>query len=260
MVKIATWNVNSVRARTQHLLQWLGDFKPDIVLLQELKCVEEQFPREQVEDAGYNVEILGQKTYNGVAVLSKSPMEVEQRGLLGPGFDEDTHARYLEVFTAGLRVASIYAPNGNPVDTEKFPYKLNFQERLYARAKELLQTEDAFILAGDYNIIPEPIDAMNPAAWVGDALYQPETRGFYRKMRYLGLTDAIRSLHPEHGIFTFWDYQAGAWQRDNGIRIDHLLLSPQAADRLVAAGVDRTPRGWEKASDHTPAWCELSDN
>ena len=258
MVKIATWNVNSVRARTQHLVQWLGDFKPDIVLLQELKCVEEQFPRTEVEDAGYNVAILGQKTYNGVAVLSKSPIDVEQSGL--PGMEEDTHARYLEVFTAGLRVASIYAPNGNPVDSEKFPYKLKFLDCLYAHAKALLETEDAFILAGDYNIIPEPIDAMNPAAWTKDALFQPESRAMYRKLLHLGLTDAIRAQHPgQHGVFSFWDYQGGSWQRDNGIRIDHLLLSPQAADRLVTSGVDRTPRGWEKASDHTPAWCELSD-
>lgn len=257
MVKIATWNVNSVRARAAHLQQWLGEFRPDIVLLQELKCLEEQFPRTEIEDLGYNVAILGQKTYNGVAVLSKSPIDVEQRGL--PGMEDDTHARYLEVFTAGVRVASIYAPNGNPIDSDKFPYKLTFLERLYEHAKALLETEDAFILAGDYNIIPEPIDAMNPAAWAGDALFRPESRALYRKMLFLGLTDAIRALHPEHGVFTFWDYQAGAWQRDNGIRIDHLLLSPQAADRLVASGVDRTPRGWEKASDHTPAWCELSD-
>ena len=257
MVKIATWNVNSVRARAAHLQQWLGEFRPDIVLLQELKCLEEQFPRTEIEDLGYNVAILGQKTYNGVAVLSKSPIDVEQSGL--PGMEDDTHARYLEVFTAGVRVASIYAPNGNPVDSDKFPYKLAFLERLYEHAKALLETEDAFILAGDYNIIPEPIDAMNPAAWTGDALFRPESRALYRKMLFLGLTDAIRALHPEHGVFTFWDYQAGAWQRDNGIRIDHLLLSPQAADRLVASGVDRTPRGWDKASDHTPAWCELSD-
>lgn len=257
MVKIATWNVNSVRARAAHLQQWLGEFRPDIVLLQELKCLEEQFPRTEVEDLGYNVAILGQKTYNGVAVLSKSPIDVEQRGL--PGMEDDTHARYLEVFTAGVRVASIYAPNGNPIDSDKFPYKLTFLERLYDHAKALLETEDAFILAGDYNIIPEPIDAMNPSAWAGDALFRSESRALYRKMLFLGLTDAIRALHPEHGVFTFWDYQAGAWQRDNGIRIDHLLLSPQAADRLVASGVDRTPRGWDKASDHTPAWCELSD-
>jgi exodeoxyribonuclease-3 len=258
MVKIATWNVNSVRARTQHLVQWLGEFRPDIVLLQELKCVEEQFPLTEVEDAGYNVAILGQKTYNGVAVLSKSPIDVEQRGL--PRMEEDTHARYLEVFTAGLRVASIYAPNGNPVDSEKFPYKLTFLERLYEHAQALLETEDAFVLAGDYNIIPEPIDAMNPAAWAKDALFQPQSRALYRKLLHLGLTDAIRAQHAgQHGVFSFWDYQGGSWQRDNGIRIDHLLLSPQAADRLIASGIDRTPRGWDKASDHTPAWCELAD-
>jgi len=258
MVKIATWNVNSVRARAEHVQTWLRDFKPDIALLQELKCVEEQFPREAIEDIGYNVAILGQKTYNGVAVLSKSPIEVEQRGL--PGNEADTHARYIEVFTAGLRVASIYAPNGNPVQSEKFPYKLNFLDLLYEHAQRLLENEEAFILAGDYNIIPEPIDAKNPSAWTTDALFQPESRGLYRKLLFLGLTDAIRALHPDHGIYTFWDYQAGAWQRDNGIRIDHLLLSPQAADRLIASGVDRTPRGWDKASDHTPAWCELSDS
>ena len=257
MVKIATWNVNSVRARAQHLENWLSEFKPDIALLQELKCQDEQFPREQIEHLGYNVAVVGQKSYNGVAVLSKSPIDVEHRAL--PGNEDDPQARYLEVFTAGLRVASIYAPNGNPIASEKFAYKLKFLDHLYDHAQALLDAEETFILAGDYNIIPEPIDAMNPAAWTKDALFQPESRGLYRKLLYLGLTDAIRALHPEHGVFTFWDYMAGAWQRDNGIRIDHLLLSPQAADRLAASGVDRTPRGWDKASDHTPAWCELSD-
>ena len=256
-MKIATWNVNSVRARTVHLTRWLEEFRPDVALLQELKCQDDQFPRVAIEDIGYNVALLGQKTYNGVAVLSKSPIDIEQSGL--PGADDDTQARYLEVFTGGLRVASIYAPNGNPVDSDKFPYKLDFLERLYVHVQTLLLTEDAFVLAGDYNVIPEPIDVYDPAAWREDALFRPESRAAFRKLVYLGLTDAFRALHPEPGQYSFWDYQRGAWERDNGLRIDHLLLSPQAADRLVAAGIDKTPRGWDKPSDHTPVWCELAD-
>ncbi len=256
-MKIATWNVNSIRARAQHVERWLGEFRPDIALLQELKCVEEQFPRTQIEDLGYNVALVGEKTYNGVAILSKFPIDVEQTGL--PGNEDDEHARYIEAFTGNVRVASIYAPNGNPVESDKFPYKLKFLDCLYEHAKALLDTEDAFVLAGDYNIIPEPIDVYDPSKWTEDALFRPESRAMYRKLLYLGLTDAYRAHHPEGGRYTFWDYQAGAWPRDHGIRIDHLLLSPQAADRLVASEIDKGPRGWEKASDHTPIWCELTD-
>ena len=254
-MKIATWNVNSIKVRLPNLLRWLGEFAPDVVLLQELKCVAEAFPATEVGDAGYNVAVAGQKTYNGVAILSKFPIDVELTEL--PGDASDEQARYIEAFTGGVRVASIYLPNGNPVDTEKYPYKLGFMERLHARAAELLEGEDAFVLGGDYNAIPEPGDVYDAEAWEGDALYRPETRAAWRKIVYLGLTDAFRALNTGIGLYSYWDYQRGAWQKDNGIRIDHLMLSPQAADLLTASGIDRTPRGWEKPSDHTPVWCEL---
>jgi exodeoxyribonuclease III len=256
MIKIATWNVNSVKARLPHLLRWLDEFSPDVVLLQELKCVAEAFPHMEVEDKGYNIAVAGQKTYNGVAILSKSPIDIELTEL--PGDPSDEQARYIEGFTGGVRVAAIYLPNGNPVDTEKYPYKLGFMERLHDRAKELLTTEDAFVLGGDYNVIPEDADVHEPESWRGDALFRPETHAAWRKLIYLGLTDAFRVFNPEAGRYSYWDYRAGAWNKDHGIRIDHLLLSPQAADLLTASGVDRTPRGWEKPSDHTPVWCELN--
>jgi len=255
MVKIATWNVNSVKARLKHVCEYLKLAEPDILLLQELKLTEENFPKLEIEALGYNTAVVGQKTYNGVAILSKSPIEVLHTEL--PGDPSDKQARYIEAFTGGVRVASIYLPNGNPVDTEKYPYKLGFMERLHAHAAELLEGEDTFVLGGDYNAIPEPGDVYDAEAWEGDALYRPETRAAWRKIVYLGLTDAFRALNSGIGLYSFWDYQRGAWQKDNGIRIDHLMLSPQAADLLTASGIDRTPRGWEKPSDHTPVWCEL---
>ena len=255
MTKIATWNVNSVKARLPLLLRWLDANSPDVLLLQELKCIEEAFPRAELEDKGYNVAIKGQKTYNGVAILSKSPIDIEMTEL--PGDKNDEQSRYIEGFTAGVRVASIYLPNGNPVDSEKFPYKLSFMERLYDRAKALLTYEESFVLGGDYNVIPEERDCYNPAVWEGDALFRSETNAAFRKILYLGLTDAFRALNKEEGQFSYWDYQGGAWNKDNGIRIDHLLLSPEAADRLTNTGIDKTPRGWERPSDHTPVWCEL---
>ena len=257
MARIATWNVNSVKARAEHLCRWLKEFKPDIALLQELKTVGDAFPHEQVEELGYNVAIKGQKTYNGVAILSKSPIEVERDEL--PGDKKDDQARYLEAFTGGLRVASIYLPNGNPAPGEKYDYKLKWMERLYRHVVELLKTEDAIILGGDYNVIPTPGDVYEPSDWVDDALFRLDTRAAWRKIVYLGMTDAFKAFHPEDGRYSFWDYQRGAWNRDHGLRIDHLLLSPQAADRLANADIDRKPRGWEKPSDHTPVWCELSD-
>ena len=255
MVKIATWNVNSVKARLLHLLDWLGDAAPDVVLLQEVKCTEETFPRLEVEGMGYNVAVAGQKTYNGVAVLSKRPIEVERRAL--PGDPADEQARYIEAVTGDVRVASIYLPNGNPADSEKFPYKLAWMERLYAHVKALLGTEDAVVLGGDYNVIPDDGDVYDPVAWKDDALCRPETRAAFRKITFLGLTDAIRATSPEVGRYTYWDYRGGAWSKDHGLRIDHLLLSPQAADRLLACEIDRGPRGRPKASDHTPIWCDL---
>lgn len=211
-------------------------------------------PRLEVEQAGYHVETHGQKTYNGVAILSKFPMENVMRRL--PGDDEDEQARYMEVTINGFRIASIYLPNGNPVETEKFPYKLQWMDRLIARARHLLADETPVILAGDYNIIPEDKDCYDPAAWEGDALTRAESRDRFRQILNMGYTDAYRALNSDVN-YTYWDYQRGAWQKDNGIRIDHLLLSPQAADRLEAVGIDKSPRGQERPSDHTPIWIEL---
>ena len=258
-MRIATWNVNSVNARLETVLQWFREESPDVACLQEIKCVDEKFPAEAFESLGYNVAVHGQKTYNGVAMLSKSPMEDIRRGL--PEGDGDDHARYIEALISGprpVRVGGLYLPNGNPIGTEKFAYKLRWMERLNAHARSLLALEEPLVLTGDYNVIPEPADCENPAAWVGDALYQPESRGAYRALKYLGLTDAYMEADGAPGGYTFWDYQAGAWQRNNGIRIDHLLLSPQAADRLVGVTIHRDVRGREKPSDHVPVVVELN--
>ena len=255
MIRIATWNVNSVKARLGLLLRWLDEASPDVVLLQETNSTEENFPRMEIEDKGYNLALAGQKTYNGVAILSKRPIDLELTAL--PGDTDDSQARYVEAFTGDTRVASIYAPNGNPVGTEKFTYKLDFMERLHVHAQELLAGEEAFVLGGDYNVAPRDGDVCEPANWADDALCRPDTRAAWRKIKYLGLTDALEALHPEAGRYSWWDYRGGGYARDKGLRIDHLLLSPQAADRLSEAGIDRNPRGWEKPSDHTPVWCEL---
>jgi len=257
MAKIATWNVNSIRARLPRVLEWLDEISPDVALLQEIKVVDEAFPGMEIEDLGYNLAIHGQKTYNGVAILSKNPIEDVQCGL--PGDEADEQARYIEAFTGGLRVASIYLPNGNPVPGEKFDYKIAWMDRLITHAEELLATEEAFVLGGDYNVIPADADCHDPARWAGDALCQPESRNRFRALLNLGLTEAFRALHPEPGRYSYWDYTGGAWQKDFGIRIDHLLLSPQASDRLVECDIDKTPRGKEKPSDHTPVWCEIAD-
>ncbi len=260
MATIATWNVNSIKARLPNVLEWLGEFAPDVALLQETKCLEENFPAMEVGDLGYNAAVAGQKSYNGVAILSKSPIEVEHRAL--PGGDGDEQARYIEAVTetpAGvIRVASIYLPNGNPVGTEKFDYKLEWLARLRAQAAGILALEEVTVLGGDYNVIPTDEDVWDPAAMADDALMQPESRAGLRAIQYLGWTDAFRALHREPGLYSFWDYQRGAWQKDHGMLIDHLLLSPQAADLLVECRIDKKPRGKEKASDHTPIWCELA--
>jgi exodeoxyribonuclease-3 len=252
-VIIATWNVNSVRQRIEHLLAYLKEVEPDVLCLQELKCTDEAFPRLEIEAAGYNCAVHGQKTFNGVAILSKRPVEVRQ-GL--PGDDEDAHARYIEaVIPYGegvVRVASIYLPNGNPVGTEKYDYKLAWMDRLIAHARELMKLEEPIVLAGDYNVIPGPRDCYDPAAWTSDALFLPQTRERFRTLLNLGFTDALRAVTDEAGLYTFWDYQAGAWQRNLGIRIDHLLLSPQAADLLRGVTIDREMRAREKPSDHVP--------
>lgn len=258
-MRIATWNVNSIRQRLDHLVAWLAERRPDIVCLQEIKCVDEAFPREAIEALGYNVAVHGQKTFNGVALLSRFPFD-ETRPRLD-GDEADSHARFLEGVVSApagaVRVASLYLPNGNPVDTDKYPYKINWMNRLINYANEAVKLEEPLILAGDYNVIPNHDDARNPAAWANDALFLPETRAQFRALLQCGLTDALRATTAGGGHYTFWDYQAGCWPRDDGIRIDHLLLSAQAADRLVAAGIDRHVRGWEKPSDHVPVWIDL---
>ncbi len=258
MPTIATFNVNSIKARIANLLDWLAAARPDIVCLQELKCTDDAFPREPIEDLGYNLAVFGQRSWNGVAILSRSRIEDVVRGL--PGDPEDEQARYIEAFTAGIRVASVYVPNGNPVGSEKFAYKLAWLERLRAHARELLELEEPTVLAGDFNVIPEPIDCHDPAAWAEDALFRPESRRALRAIVYEGWLDAYRALHPEErNAYTFWDYQGGAFQLDHGIRIDHLLLSPEAGDRLEEAWIDKEPRRRPKASDHTPVIVRLRD-
>lgn len=257
-MKIATFNVNSVKARLPRVLEWLDEAAPDVALLQELKTVDEQFPRLEIEDKGYNVETHGQKSYNGVAILSKRPIEDIVRGL--PGDESDEQSRYIEGTIDGVRVASIYLPNGNPTPGEKFDYKLAWMDRLVAHVRDsLIPLEMSFVLGGDYNVCPTDDDVYDPVGWADDALCRPESRARFRSLINLGLTEAWRALHKEVGAYSYWDYQAGRWPRDEGVRIDHLLLSPQAADRLVASEIDRAPRGKEKASDHTPVWCEISE-
>ena len=258
MTKIATWNVNSVRARLPRVIEWLAEAEPDIVLVQEIKATEETFPRMEIQDLGYNVAISGQKTFNGVAILAKQPIEDVVTEL--PGDASDEQARYVEAFVGDLRVASIYLPNGNPAPGEKFDYKLAWMERLLDHVRDLLTNDDeAIVLGGDYNVIPADEDCYDPPAWADDALARPESRRLFRALVHLGLTDAFRALNPEPHVYSFWDYQRGAWQKDFGIRIDHLLLSPNAADRLSSSGIDKKPRGRQKASDHTPVWCEIDD-
>jgi len=258
-MRIATWNVNSINARLPTVLAWFAEAAPDVACLQEIKCVDERFPAEPFEAMGYNVAVNGQKAYNGVALLSKSPLEDVRKGL--PGEPDDDHARYIEAVVCGprpVRVASIYLPNGNPIGTDKFSYKLRWMQRLSNHARELLELEEPTVLAGDYNVIPEPQDADNPASWVTDALFQPESRAAFRALKWLGLTDAYMQADGAPGGYTFWDYQAGAWQRNHGIRIDHLLLSPQAADGLAAVVIHRNARMMDKPSDHVPVVAELA--
>ena len=252
-MQIVTWNINSVRTRLHNLLNYLRDVSPDVLCLQEIKCTDEQFPRFEVEAAGYNVAVHGQKSWNGVAILSKRPLEVE-RGLAGD--DADLQSRYIEAVvttdSSPVRIGCLYLPNGNPPETEKYTYKLGWMDRLLARARDLLALEEPLVLAGDYNVIPTPRDVHDPQAWEGDALYRPETRTRFRALLNLGLTDALRATTDASGVYTFWDYQAGAWQRNKGICIDHVLLSSQAADRLKSVTIDKARRGDDKPSDHVP--------
>lgn len=257
-MKLATFNINGIRARMPRLLEWLEREQPDIACLQELKCADEALPVADIETAGYGAVWHGQKGFNGVAILARGAAPALRRVGL-PGDPDDSHSRYIEAEVYGLIVASIYLPNGNPIGTEKFDYKLRWIERMRSHAAELLAEERAVVLAGDFNVVPEDRDVFSMRAAANDALVQPETRAAWRQLIYQGWTDALRAFHPdEEKLWTFWDYTAGAWQRDAGFRIDHLLCSPVAADRLKAAGVDKWARGEEKASDHAPAWIELA--
>jgi exodeoxyribonuclease-3 len=258
-MKLATFNINGIKARIEALPAWLGEAAPDVVCLQEIKSVDEAFPREVCEGLGYRVETHGQKGFNGVAILSKLPLSDVRRGL--PGDDGDEQARWIEaVVDAGrpVRVCGLYLPNGNPAPGPKYDYKLSWMARMEVRVRDLLAAEETFVCLGDYNVIPQGMDAAKPEAWVTDALFLPESRAAFRRMANLGLTDAIRVRDPSPGVYTFWDYQAGAWERNNGIRIDHVMLSPQAADRLEETGIDKAVRGRDKPSDHVPVWVRLA--
>lgn len=257
-MKIATYNVNGVNGRLPVLLRWLKQAAPDVVCLQELKAPQEKFPRDAIDAAGYGAIWHGQKSWNGVAILARGAQPVEtRRGL--PGDPQDLHSRYIEAAVGGLIVGCLYLPNGNPAPGPKFDYKLKWFGRLQKHAKTLLASGAPVVLAGDYNVMPTEIDVYKPERWLDDALFRPETRAAYAKLVKQGWTDAIRKLHPDARIYTFWDYFRNAYARDAGLRIDHLLLSPAVAKRLVAAGVDKDVRGWEKTSDHAPTWIELKD-
>ena len=256
-MRIASWNVNSAKARQDHILDYLKAGSADVLLIQETKTQDVNFPVDLYQDAGWNVAFHGQKSYNGVAIAARQPLTDVISGM--PGDAEDEQARYMEATIGGVRVATIYLPNGNPAPGPKFDYKLAWMERLNIRAEELLRDEIPVVLAGDFNVIPQDIDCYDPPGWEGDALTRAESRAAFNRLSLLGYTDALRACHPGQVLYSSWDYQAGAWQKDNGVRIDHLMLSPEAADRLVAAEVDKGPRGLEKPSDHTPVWVELRD-
>jgi len=260
-MKIVSYNLNGIRARLPRLLEYIEEQKPDLLCLQEVKCADEAFPIDDIRAAGYDGVWHGQKGFNGVAILAleAAPPTLRRVGL--PGDPDDIHSRYIEAELNGVVVASIYLPNGNPVGTEKFAYKLAWMDRLRAHAVELLAEEKPVVLAGDWNVIPtdDPDDVFSARAMASDALMQPESRAAFRRILNLGFTDAIRARYPDGAVYTFWDYTAGCWQRDAGFRIDHLLLSAQAADRLLDAGVDKEYRGREKASDHAPTWVGIED-
>ncbi|WP_322865761.1 exodeoxyribonuclease III [Aquicoccus sp. G2-2] len=258
-MKIATFNINGIKARIEALPAWLSEAQPDVVLLQEIKSVDETFPRERFEDMGYQVETHGQKSFNGVAILSKFPLEDIVRGL--PGDDDDEQARWIEATVVGdaaVRICGLYLPNGNPVPGPKYDYKMAWMERLLSRARELLAGEEPVLMAGDYNIIPQDEDAARPEAWAKDALALPESRAAFRRIINLGFTEAFRAVNQASENYSFWDYQAGAWNRNDGIRIDHFLLSPQCADLLEDCRIDKEVRGREKPSDHVPVWVQLA--
>lgn len=257
-MKVATFNVNGVNGRLPVLRRWLAEAEPDVVCLQELKAAQEKFPEAAIRAAGYGAIWHGQKSWNGVAILARGAEPVEtRRGL--PGDPDDVHSRYIEAAVNGLLIGCLYLPNGNPAPGPKFDYKLRWFERLTSHAKELLASDMPVVLAGDYNVMPTELDVYKPERWEGDALFRPEVRDAYKRLVDQGWTDAIRKLHPDARVYTFWDYFRNAWGRNAGLRLDHLLLSPSIAGRLIDAGVDRDVRGWEKASDHAPAWIELGE-
>jgi len=253
-MKIAIWNVNSIKARAEHAEKWLTAHQPDALMIQELKGLE--FASDSFEKIGYHAAFVGQKAYNGVAILTRKPAHVVLNKL--PGDDSDEQARYLEIDYEGMRLINIYAPNGNPVDTEKFPYKLTWLARLRTRLEQLRLEDIPFAIGGDFNIIPEERDCWDPKIWINDALFRIESRQAFRSIINLGLTDAFRVRNQQTQQYTFWDYQAGAWPQNKGIRIDHFLLSPTIADRLISCTIDKEPRGWDKASDHTPVLLEIA--
>lgn len=258
-MKIATFNINGVKARIDALTDWLDQALPDVALLQEIKSVDENFPREPFEERGYNLETHGQKGFNGVAILSKLPLEDVTRGL--PGDETDEQARWIEATVIGetaVRLCCLYLPNGNPAPGPKYDYKLGWMDRLHARAMELMAAEEPAIMAGDYNVIPQAEDAKRPEVWTEDALYRPQTRAAYRKILNLGFTEAFRARTQGAGHYSFWDYQAGAWDRDDGIRIDHMLLTPQAADLMQDCWIESAVRGGVKPSDHVPVWIDIA--
>ncbi|MGV3602591.1 MAG: exodeoxyribonuclease III [Dyadobacter fermentans] len=257
-MRIATYNVNGVNGRLPVLLRWLGETAPDIVCLQELKAPQEKFPEQAILDAGYKAIWHGQKSWNGVAILSRGELPREIRRIL-PGDPEDAHSRYIEAEIGGLTIGGLYLPNGNPAPGPKFDYKLRWFDRLITHSQELLAAGKPVLLTGDFNVMPTELDVYKPESWVDDALFRPETRAAFAKLTALGWTDAIRTLYPNEKIYTFWDYFRNAFARNAGLRIDHFLLSPQLAPRLIAAGVDKQVRGWEKSSDHAPVWIELKD-
>ena len=257
-MKIATYNVNGINGRLPVLLKWLNETTPDVVCLQELKAPQEKFPEAAIKDAGYHAIWHGQKSWNGVAILWRDAQPEEtRRGL--PGDPEDVHSRYIEANIDGLTIGCLYLPNGNPAPGPKFDYKLSWFERLTTHAAELLKSGKPVLLTGDYNVMPTEIDVYKPERWIDDALFRPESRAAFKKLVEQGWTDAIRKLYPTETIYTFWDYFRNAYGRNAGLRIDHFLLSPAVEKRLVAAGVDREVRGWEKTSDHAPVWIQLKD-
>ncbi len=266
MIRVATWNVNSIKARGHVVARWLKAEKPAVLLMQETKCIDDAFPHTEFEKLGYHIETVGQKTYNGVAILSRAPLTVESRRL--PDDSEDDQARYIEAIVElpakgkrrrqTLRVASLYLPNGNPAGSESFAYKLEWMTSLIRHARRLLKEKEPLVLGGDFNVAPTDADVYDPFVWGNDALCRPETRAQFRKLLKLGLTDAIAARHPEPGNYTFWDYQDRAWPKNHGWRIDHLLLSSQAFARLADCGIDKKPRGEKKPSDHVPVWCDLT--